>query len=177
VLIRVRPGAAGVVAREAPFAISAARPHQFVARVPPAPWRLAGQVDRALGGAFTVVGWLGLVMSGLVIATTTIIGVLNRAAEFGLRRAVGARRRHIAAQVLAESAILGLIGGLAGASLGVAVVVFVARTRHWVPVIEPTTVLYAPLVAAAAGMVAGLLGCVPGALTAPAKTLNAISLD
>jgi putative ABC transport system permease protein len=177
VLIRVRPGAAGVVAQEAPFVISAARPHQFVARVPPSPWLLADRVNRALGGAFTVVGWLGLVMSGLVIATTTIIGVLTRAAEFGLRRAVGARRRHIAAQVLAESAILGLIGGLAGASLGVAVVVFVSRARHWVPVIEPTTVLYAPLVAAAAGMVAGLLGCVPGTLTAPAKMLNAVPLD
>lgn len=176
-LIRVRPGAAGVVAREAPVAISATRPHRFVARVPSAPWRLADRVDRTLDGAFAVVGWLGLVAGDLVIASATMIGVLTRAAEFGLRRSVGARRRHIAAQVLAESAILGLTGGLAGASLGVAVVVLVARARHWVPVIEPQTVLYAPLVATAAGMIAGLLGCAPGALTAPARTLNAFPLD
>lgn len=173
VLIRVRPGAAGVVAREAPFAISAARPHQFTASEPPAPRRLASQVGRALGGAFVLVGWLGLVIGGLVIATATMIGVLARSAEFGLRRSVGARRRHIAAQVLAESAILGLIGGLAGSSLGVALVVIVARARHWVPVIEPRTVLYAPLVAAAAGIVAGLVGCAPGTLAAPARALNA----
>ncbi len=177
VLIRVRPGAAGVVAREAPFAISATRPHQFAAAVRPAPRDLAGRVDRALGGAFAVAGWVGLVLGGLVIATTTMIGVLTRSAEFGLRRSVGARRRHIAAQVLAESAILGLTGGLAGASLGVALVVIAARARHWVPVIDPTTVWYAPLVAAAAGMAAGLLGCVPGTLTAPVKALNAVPLD
>jgi putative ABC transport system permease protein len=177
VLIRVRPGAAGVVAREAPVAISATRPRRFVARVPPGPWRLAGQVGHTLGGAFTVAGWLGLVAGGLVVATGTMTGVLARAAEFGLRRSVGARRRHIAAQVLAESAILGLAGGLAGASLGVAVVVLLARARHWVPVIEPQTVLYAPLVATAAGMIAGLLGCAPGTLTAPVRPLSALPLD
>jgi putative ABC transport system permease protein len=177
VLISVRPGAAGVVAREAPVAISATRPRQFVASVPAAPWRLAGQVNGTLNEAFTVVGWLGLAMGCLVVAVATMIGVSARAAEFGLRRSVGARRRHVAAQVLAESAILGLLGGLAGASLGVAVVVIVARARRWVPVIEPRTVLCAPLVAAAAEVIAGLLGCVPGVLTAPAKTLNALPLD
>jgi len=177
VLIRIRPGTAAVVAREAPYAISPARPRQFLVSVPPAPLRLGELVDATLSAEFWLLAWLGLVIGGLAIAAVTMIGVLPRAAEFGLRRAVGARRRHIAAQVVTESAILGLIGGLAGTSLGVAVVVIAAYWRNWAPVIEPKTVLYAPLVAAAAVVLAGLLACVPCAWIAPARTLNMFGIE
>jgi putative ABC transport system permease protein len=177
VLLRTRPGAAQIVARQAPLAISPARAPQFMASVPAAPLRLRNQVNGTLGGAFLLLGWLGLAAGGLAIATFTTIWVPHRAAEFALRRSVGARRRHIAAQILAETAILGLIGGFAGTSLGVAVVVILARARNWTPIIDPRTLVFATPVAAAAGVLAGLLACVPGTWIAPARTLSAFPLD
>lgn len=172
VLIRTRPGAAAMVARQAPFAISATRPHHFTVAVQSGPVHLRDQVMNTLTSMFYALGWVSLAIGTLSIASITWLSVRERAAEFGLRRAVGARRRHILAHVVCESAILGLIGGLAGASLGIAVVILLAWSRNWVPVIAPLTVLPAPLAGAAAGILAGLI---PGLMAARIQPLAALS--
>jgi putative ABC transport system permease protein len=172
VMIRTRPGAAHVVARQAPFAISPTRPQHFAVAVQPGPVRLRDQVMNTLTSMFYALGWVSLAIGALSIASITWLSVRERAAEFGLRRAVGARRRHIIAHVVSESAILGLIGGLAGASLGVAMVILLAWTRDWVPVIAPLTVLPAPLAGAAAGVLAGLI---PGLMAARIQPAGALS--
>lgn len=172
VLIRTRPGAARLVARQAPLAISQDRPDQFVVRVPPGPGQLRDQVVGTLTSLFYALGWVSLAIGTLSIASVTWLSVRERSAEFGLRRAVGARRRHILAHVVCESAILGLIGGLAGASLGVAMIILLARARGWVPVVAPLTVLPAPLGGAAAGMLAGIIPAIFAARIQPAETLS-----
>jgi len=172
VLIRTKPGAAAVVARQAPLAISPTRPAHFRVSMPPSPLRLRDQVMSTLTSMFYALGWVSLIIGTLSIASVTWLSVRERAAEFGLRRAVGARRRHIVAHVVCESAILGLTGRLAGASLGVAVVILLAWARAWVPVIAPLTVLPAPLAGAAAGVLAGL---VPGLLAARIQPAAALS--
>jgi putative ABC transport system permease protein len=172
VMIRTRPGAAPVVARQAPFAISATRPHHFAVAVQPGPVLLRDRVLNTLTGMFYTLGWVSLATGTLSIASITWLSVRERAAEFGLRRAVGARRRHIVAHVVCESAILGLVGGMAGASLGVALVVLLAWARHWVPVIAPLTVLPAPLAGAAAGVLAGLIPGLMAARIQPAAALS-----
>jgi putative ABC transport system permease protein len=172
VLIRTRPGAAGMVARQAPFVISQDRPDQFLVRVPRGPGQLRDQVLGTLTSLFFVLGWISLAIGTLSIASVTWLSVRERSAEFGLRRAVGARRRHILAHVICESAILGLIGGLAGASLGVAMIILLARARGWVPVVAPLTVLPAPLGGAAAGMLAGIIPAMFAARIQPAETLS-----
>jgi putative ABC transport system permease protein len=172
VLIRTSPGAAGVVARQAPFVISQARPDQFLVRVPRGPGQLRDQVISTLTSLFYALGWVSLAIGTLSIASVTWLSVRERSAEFGLRRAVGARRRHILAHVVCESAILGLIGGLAGASLGVAMIILLARARGWVPVVAPLAVLPAPLGGAAAGMLAGIVPAMFAARIQPAETLS-----
>jgi putative ABC transport system permease protein len=172
VMIRTRPGAAAVVARQAPFAISATRPQHFAVAFTPGPVRLRDQVMKTLTSMFFALGWVSLAIGTLSIASITWLSVRERAAEFGLRRAVGARRRHIVAHVVSESAILGLAGGLAGASLGVAVIILLAWTRGWEPVLAPLTVLPAPLAGAAAGVLAGL---VPGLMATRIQPTTALS--
>ncbi len=93
-----------------------------------------------------------LFVGAIGIANVTLVSVLERVGEIGLRRAVGATRRHIAAQFLAESAAMGLIG----ASIGVLIIVAVSATRQWTPVLDPWVPLAAPLVGAATGLIAGL---------------------
>ena len=121
---------------------------------------------------FVLVAWVSLGIGVLAIAIVTWLSVHERAPEFALRRAVGARRRHLAVHVIWESAIVGLLGGLAGASLGLAVVVLVTHVRHWAPVLAPVMVLPAPLAGAAAGVLAGLVPALRAARTAPAVGLS-----
>jgi putative ABC transport system permease protein len=68
---------------------------------------------------FLGLGAVALLVGGIGIANVMIISVLERRSEVGLRRALGARRRHIAIQFLGESFVLGIAGGLVGVLLGV----------------------------------------------------------
>lgn len=172
VLIATKPGAAATIARLAPYTISAARPHRLVVSVRRGPVLLGAQVSAALSGLFITVGWVGLAIGVIGIGGLTMFCVVQRLPEFALRRAVGARRRHIATHVLAESVILGLLGGVAGASLGIAVVVLVARARQWTPVVAPTALWPAPLIGAAAGMVAGIGPAIRAAWIRPSAGLS-----
>lgn len=65
----------------------------------------ARQEDLLPAGICLVIGTVG-------IAGTTLVAVLERTAEIGVRHALGARARHITAQFLTESGALGALGGL-----------------------------------------------------------------
>jgi putative ABC transport system permease protein len=171
-LVQVRPGAAGTVARLAPYAIDSARPHQFGVSVQPGPVQLGRQVTGALSGLFLTACWAGVALGLIGISGFSFFSVLQRLPEFALRRALGARRRHLAAHVLTESALLGLLGGLAGASLGVAVIVLAAKAMGWTPVVEPVTLWSAPAAGAVAGIVTAIGPAVRAAWIRPARGLS-----
>ena len=70
---------------------------------PPNPQNLQSEVSGDLAGLFLILALISLLIGAVGIANTTLVAVLERTEEIGLRRAVGARPRHIAAQFLAES--------------------------------------------------------------------------
>ncbi|HET7015805.1 MAG TPA: ABC transporter permease [Streptosporangiaceae bacterium] len=170
-LIQTRPGAAGQVARLAPFAISQTSPQRFAARVNYGPALLRRHVAGALSGLMTAAAWTGVAAGALAIGGLAMFCGWRRLPEYALRRALGARRRHIVAHALAESAVPAIIGGLAGASLGVAVVVLAALVNHWTPVIAPLLLWPTPLAGAAAAMIGWLVPAVVAALARPADGL------
>ncbi|MCB2190243.1 MAG: ABC transporter permease [Deltaproteobacteria bacterium] len=81
--------------------------------------------NRLFSATTTGVAAVSLLVAGVGIMAVLLISVKERTTEIGLRRAVGARRRDILWQFLAEAIILGLAGGGGGALLGLAVAVAV----------------------------------------------------
>jgi putative ABC transport system permease protein len=119
-----------------------------------------------------VLGGVSLLVGAIGIANVTLVSVLERVGEIGLRRALGARRRHIALQFLAESTAMGLLGGIVGASAGVLVVVGVSASRSWTPVLDPLLPIVAPLAGAAVGLVAGAYPSLRAAKLEPVDALR-----
>ncbi|WP_424211718.1 ABC transporter permease [Streptomyces sp. BI20] len=171
-LIATDIGAARQVAELAPTAMRPDHPEYLKAVPPPDPRALRGSVTSDLDQLFLVLAGICLIIGAVGIANTTLVAVLERTGEIGLRRALGARGRHITSQFLAESGALGALGGLVGTSLGTLTVVGVALAREWTPVLHPLTVVSAPLIGLVTGVLAGLYPAWRAARVQPAEALR-----
>ncbi|TQF04053.1 ABC transporter permease [Kitasatospora acidiphila] len=171
-IVHVRLGAAQTIARQVPLALRPDHPQLLESVPPPDPHTLRDQVSTDLSSLFLLLAAICLAVGALGIANTTLVSVLERSAEIGLRRSLGARPRHIGAQFLAESTGLGTLGGLIGTSLGVLCVLAIAIANHWTAIIEPATVLLAPLVGSTVGLLAGLYPALRAARIEPLEALR-----
>ena len=69
---------------------------------------------------------ISLIVGGLSVINTMAMSVTERTREIGIKRAIGGSRRRIIRELVAEAALIGLIGGLIGLALG-AIVVMLAN--------------------------------------------------
>jgi putative ABC transport system permease protein len=129
--------------------------------------------DDTLGGLLLGLGAVALLVGGLGVANTMVISVLERRAEIGLRRALGATRGQIRTQFLAESLLLSALGGAGGVLLGVAVTAAYATTRSWPTVVPPAATLGGVGATLVIGALAGLYPAVRAARLAPTEALAA----
>lgn len=172
VLADVDPGAAEVVGSQIREAIRPQDPGRLQVLVPPDPKTLRQAVEGDITSLLYGLAGLALLVGMIGIANTTLVAVMERRAEIGVRRALGALRRHIAAQFLVESSVLGLVGGLLGAALGITAVAVVSAARQWTTTIDPRLALIAPLAGAATGLLAGLHPAIRASRITPATALR-----
>jgi len=171
-LIHTTLGAAKVVAQQAPVAIRPDNPTLLKGAAAPSAAQLQRNVSTSLNTLFLILAGIALVVGAVGIANTTLVAVLERAGEIGLRRALGARPRHIGIQFLTESTALGLFGGLIGASLGVVTILAITIDRHWTALLDPRIVIAAPVAGAVVGLLAGLYPALRASVLEPADALR-----
>nr|WP_052499686.1 ABC transporter permease [Streptomyces vietnamensis] len=165
-------GAAPQIAAEIPVALRPDHPDYLQAAAPPDPRTLRSSVTSDLDQLFLLLAAICLFIGAVGIANTTLVSVLERTGEIGLRRALGARGRHVTAQFLTESGFLGALGGLVGTSIGSVTVVLVAWLRDWTPVLHTGTVVAAPLIGLVTGVVAGIYPAWRAARIQPVEALR-----
>ena len=171
-IVATRIGAAQAVARQIAAAELPTDPSRLVVTSPSNPQTLQGEVNGDLAGLFLILALVSLLIGAVGIANTTLVAVLERTEEIGLRRAVGARPRHIAVQFLAESTALGTLGGLVGTCIGVATVVIFAAAKDWTAILNPAYTLPAPLIGSVVGLLAGAYPALRAARTSPLAALR-----
>ncbi len=171
--IETRVGATELIARQAPIALAPMQSDQLKVAAPPDPRELRGEVRNDLNALFVLLGGVSLLVGAIGIANVTLVSVLERVGEIGLRRALGAARRHIAAQFLVESSAMGALGGIIGASIGTLVIVAISAARTWTPVLDPWIPLAAPLLGAVIGLLSGTYPALRAARMEPVDALRA----
>jgi putative ABC transport system permease protein len=171
-VIRTAPGAADRVGDAAPLALRPEEPGSLAVLVPPDLRTFRRGVEAQTRALLLGLAAVSLVVGALGVSNTMLVSVLERRAEIGLRRAVGASRRAVAGQFLVEGALLGLAGGALGAVAGVDATLVVAWARGWVVVLDPGLAAAAPLLGAAVGTLAGAYPAWVAARVPPAAALR-----
>jgi macrolide transport system ATP-binding/permease protein len=172
VVIETRVGAAKLITSQVAKALRPDSPRGLKVASPPEPQRARDRVQSDLSLLFLMLGGVSLLVGAIGIANVTLVSVIERTGEIGLRRALGATRRHIAFQFLLETTTIGLVGGVLGACIGTLVVVAVAAYQDWTPVLDPMLPIGAPLLGALVGLISGTYPALRAARMEPVEALR-----
>ncbi|HKB12476.1 MAG TPA: ABC transporter permease [Vicinamibacterales bacterium] len=129
----------------------------------------------ATNGIFAVlvgVVALSLVVGGIVIMNIMLMAVTERTREIGLRKALGARRSDIMAQMLTESVVLSMFGGVIGTVLGAAIAMAISSVTPVPASIEPWSVALGIGITALVGLFFGLYPAMRAARLDPIEALR-----
>ncbi len=155
---------AGAISPGSPQDVGVTRPSDALAA--------KNATDDSFTGLLVGIGGVALLVGGIGVANTMVITVLERRAEVGVRRALGARRRNIRDQFLVESLLLSFLGGVAGVVIGVGVTIAFAVAQGW-PVAIPIWAIAGGL--GATVVIGGVSGLYPAARAARIPPTSALA--
>jgi putative ABC transport system permease protein len=112
-------------------------------------------LSERIGIAALPISIMALLAAIVVVTNTVLVSVSQRTREIGVRRAVGASRRQIVREVLAESTLVALAGGLVGLAVVWALVEVAARASGVALAMAPATAAWSLAAATTSGLLAG----------------------
>lgn len=115
---------------------------------------------------------ISLLVGGIGIMNIMLVSVTERTKEIGLRKAIGARRRDILMQFLAESVVVSVIGGLAGIILGVSGAKILSLLAGWDTLISIQSIILAFSFSVFIGLLFGIYPAKKAAILAPIEALR-----
>lgn len=172
ILVRVDLGAAATVAQAVPYAIRAHDPTAVGVSFPPEPGGIREGVQESLNTMSYGGAGVAIVIGGVGIMNAMITSVNERTSEIGLRRALGARPRHIVEHILIEGCLIGLLGAVLGLLLGVGALIGVSWFNGWTAVLPSWVWIAPPVGGLVIGALAGLYPAIHSARLSPAAALR-----
>jgi len=128
--------------------------------------------QKVFNAALFAIAAISLLVGGIGIANIMLATVTERTKEIGIRRALGAKRRHIVAQFLTETTAMSAIGGLMGVGMGFAMNKLLNWYAGWEGVVTGDSIVLAFSISVAVGIVSGILPARRAALLDPIAALR-----
>jgi putative ABC transport system permease protein len=174
VYVRTTPDQVDAVRNVVPATANPQAPTEVQVNRPSDALAARAATDDALTALLLALGGVALLVGGIGIANVMVISVLERRREIGVRRALGASKRHIRVQFLTEAVLLAAIGGVGGVVLGAVITGGYASVRGW-SVAVPVGGLAAGIgVALVIGGLAGLYPAARAARLTPAEAVRSV---
>jgi putative ABC transport system permease protein len=149
---------------ESPNEVAVTRPSDALAA--------KAKVNESLTALLLGLGAVALLVGGVGIANVMVISVLERRTEIGVRRALGATRRHVRLQFLVESMLLAALGGTVGVAIGAAITKRYADNRGWAFTVPLAGLLGGIALSLVVGALAGLYPAVRASRLPPAEAVR-----
>ncbi len=112
-------------------------------------------ITERVGAAAVPISIMALIAAIVVVTNTSLVSVTQRTHEIGIRRALGASRGAVIGETLAESAMVGLLGGAVGLGAGAGVLALASRISGFALPLSTTTAVVSLGAAILSGVVAG----------------------
>lgn len=132
----------------------------------------AQKTQRIFNIVMGTIASISLLVGGIGITNIMLANALERRKEIGLRMAVGATKRSITIQFLAEAGMISLIGGIIGIGLGIVMTFAISKYAEWDTTVTFISIVVSFIVSVSVGLISGFLPAKKAANMNPIEALH-----